>query len=148
MALASDARIVDHEAEDGTCGLISLVGVKYTEARRAAESAVDRVVARLGARALPAATSTTPLYGAEPRSGAAAPAPHNALARLRRVHGTRAGEVASAAAAVSWLKNSLKPISTLIPLLVFLLPALPALPFLKLWMKKICKKMLGLLVST
>jgi glycerol-3-phosphate dehydrogenase len=44
-------------------GLFSLVGGKYTTARRLAERAVDRVVAHLGARAAPCSTRTARLPG-------------------------------------------------------------------------------------
>src|SRR5207245_1889647 len=44
--LASRGRIIDHEAEDGRPGLVSIQAVKYTTARASAEKAVDLVVRR------------------------------------------------------------------------------------------------------
>jgi glycerol-3-phosphate dehydrogenase len=44
-------RIVDHEREDGTSGFISILSVKYTTARAAAEEAVDLALRRLGGAA-------------------------------------------------------------------------------------------------
>ncbi len=51
----------DHGAEDGVPGLVSMVGPKLTTARLVAERAVDAVVRRLGRRAAPCRTATTPL---------------------------------------------------------------------------------------
>jgi glycerol-3-phosphate dehydrogenase len=62
-------RIIDHEGEDGTPGLVSLLGVKYTTARGVAESAVDVVTRRLGRRVAPCRTAHTPLPAARPLEG-------------------------------------------------------------------------------
>lgn len=61
--------IVDHEGEDGTPGLVSLLGVKYTTARGVAEKAVDIITRRLGRRAAPCRTAQTPLPAARPLKG-------------------------------------------------------------------------------
>jgi glycerol-3-phosphate dehydrogenase len=53
----------DHAA-DGAAGAITLIGVKYTTARLAAERAVDAVARRLGRRLKPSRTATTTLPGA------------------------------------------------------------------------------------
>ncbi len=67
--LSTRARLVDHEAEDGLPGLVTVQGVKYTTARAVAERAVDLVVRRLG-RDFPASrTSRTPLAQARPLEG-------------------------------------------------------------------------------
>jgi glycerol-3-phosphate dehydrogenase len=67
--LFSRGRVIDHEAEDSVPGLVSLLTVKYTTARAAAEKVVDLAAARLG-RALPrCATATTPLEWARPLPG-------------------------------------------------------------------------------
>lgn len=55
-------RIVDHAAAGGPAGALSVVGVKWTTARAAAERAVDRAVAMLGRRAR-GRTASTPLDG-------------------------------------------------------------------------------------
>jgi len=47
-ALRHDDAVIDHQAEDGVRGLVSVQLSKFTTARRAAERAVDVVVQRLG----------------------------------------------------------------------------------------------------
>ena len=55
--------ILDHESDNGTPGLLSVVGVKWTTARDVAEKTVDRV-AELLDRSLPAGqTADAPLVG-------------------------------------------------------------------------------------
>jgi glycerol-3-phosphate dehydrogenase len=61
--------VVDHEAEDGVPGLISVRGVKLTTARAEAEKVVDIVVRRLRRSAPPCRTATTPLAMARPLEG-------------------------------------------------------------------------------
>jgi glycerol-3-phosphate dehydrogenase len=56
-------RIVDHARTDGTEGLISLVGVKYTTARGVAEKAVDLALAKLGRARRRSSGSETPVHG-------------------------------------------------------------------------------------
>ena len=63
------SRLLDHEAEDGVPGLFSALAVKYTTGRALAEQAVDRVVARLGARVAPCRTAVTPLPAARELTG-------------------------------------------------------------------------------
>jgi len=63
------SRVVDHEAEDGLPGLVSVQSVKYTTARASAQAAVDVVEARLGRRATPCLTATTTLPRARPLPG-------------------------------------------------------------------------------
>jgi glycerol-3-phosphate dehydrogenase len=46
--LARRSNVIDHAVTDGVAGLVSLVGIKYTTARLAAEKAVDAVCAKLG----------------------------------------------------------------------------------------------------
>jgi len=53
-------QIVDHGHEDGIEGLYTVLGAKYTTARRLAERAIDRIVARLGATG-PCTTRSEPL---------------------------------------------------------------------------------------
>jgi glycerol-3-phosphate dehydrogenase len=59
-------RLIDHEREDGTPGLISVVAVKYTTGRAVAEQAVDLAVARLGRRAAPCRSAEQSLPGLAP----------------------------------------------------------------------------------
>lgn len=59
--LWSHSLLVDHEAEDGLAGLVTVVGAKYTAARAAGEKAVDLAFRRLGRPAPPCRTADTPL---------------------------------------------------------------------------------------
>jgi glycerol-3-phosphate dehydrogenase len=70
--LETRSRVVDHEAEDGVRGLVSLRSVKLTTARAEAEKAVDLVLRRLGRSAPPCRTATTPLPAAHPMEGSPA----------------------------------------------------------------------------
>jgi glycerol-3-phosphate dehydrogenase len=65
-------RLLDHEAADGMPGLISLLTVKYTTARAAAQRAVDLACRRLGRAAAPCRTATTALTWARPLLGSLA----------------------------------------------------------------------------
>src|SRR5919106_294280 len=56
-------RIVDHKKEEGVEGLVSVMGVKLTEARHVAEKTIDLVFAKLGATPPKSATAKTPLHG-------------------------------------------------------------------------------------
>jgi len=58
-------QIIDHARLDGRQGLVTLQGVKYTTARLVAEAAVDLAFAKLGRRAPPCRSATTPLPGGE-----------------------------------------------------------------------------------
>ena len=58
-------QIVDHSRSDGLGGLISMIGVKFTEARRVAEKAVDIVLRQLGATAPGCSTHVTPVHGGD-----------------------------------------------------------------------------------
>jgi glycerol-3-phosphate dehydrogenase len=55
--------IYDH-ANEGAPGAFTVIGVKYTTARRVAERTVDQVARRLGKRVAPSRTATTVLPGA------------------------------------------------------------------------------------
>jgi glycerol-3-phosphate dehydrogenase len=63
VQLVRHHRIYDHQREDGVEGLISLSGVKFTEARYVAEKAVDEIFRKLGQRPSHSMTAVTPLYG-------------------------------------------------------------------------------------
>jgi glycerol-3-phosphate dehydrogenase len=58
-------QIVDHGRLGHLDGIVSVLGAKYTTARRVAELAADLIVARLGSSARPCQTSTTPVVGGE-----------------------------------------------------------------------------------
>jgi glycerol-3-phosphate dehydrogenase len=70
--LRTRGRLLDHEAEDGLAGLASLLTVKYTTARRAAEEAVDLACRRLGKALAPCRTAETTLPWARPLTGSLA----------------------------------------------------------------------------
>jgi glycerol-3-phosphate dehydrogenase len=57
-------RLYDHRKEDGVEGLISVSGVKFTEARYVAEKTVDLVFTKLSNRAPKSSSAATPLYDA------------------------------------------------------------------------------------
>ena len=58
-------RIRDHRKEEGVEGLVSVIGVKFTEARHVAEKVVDLVFSKLGKKPPKSTTAFTPLYGAQ-----------------------------------------------------------------------------------
>ena len=60
-ALASRARVIDHEQQNGIAGLISVEGTKYTTARGVAERAIDLVFHKWGRKAPPCRTADTPV---------------------------------------------------------------------------------------
>ena len=57
------SQLIDHQAVDGTKGLVTMIGVRYTTARGVAERAVDLVFKKLGKNPRPSHTSTTPIHG-------------------------------------------------------------------------------------
>jgi glycerol-3-phosphate dehydrogenase len=69
QGLWSQGLLVDHEAEDGVEGLLSVQGAKYTTARAMAQRAVDRVLQRLGRASPPCRTAVTLLPEARPLEG-------------------------------------------------------------------------------
>lgn len=80
-------QLVDHAARGEAEGFVSVLGAKYTTARRLAERAIDLVIRKLGRRPVPCATHETPLAGGD----------IDDLAGFRRAvadrHGQRASEV-------------------------------------------------------
>jgi glycerol-3-phosphate dehydrogenase len=65
VKLMRAGRVYDHLREDHIGGLITVVGVKYTTARKVAEKAVDLAVERLGRRARPCQTQGVPIWGGQ-----------------------------------------------------------------------------------
>jgi glycerol-3-phosphate dehydrogenase len=65
VRLIRKSRVVDHHKKDGISGLISVLGVKYTTARNAAEKAVDLVFQKLEKKSPACETHTTRVYGGE-----------------------------------------------------------------------------------
>jgi glycerol-3-phosphate dehydrogenase len=65
VPLVRDSRIYDHEAIDGLAGLLTVVGVKYTTARKTAQQTIDLALKKLGRHASPCQTHQTSLYGGE-----------------------------------------------------------------------------------
>jgi glycerol-3-phosphate dehydrogenase len=65
VQLTKRPQIHDHRAEGGLDGLISIVGVKFTEARRVAEKAVDLVFRKLGRTPPKSTTAITPVHGGQ-----------------------------------------------------------------------------------
>ena len=63
--LSTHPRIIDHAAEDGIEGLLSVVGMKYTTARDVAECMVDRVLTKLGTESRPCETCNRQLAGGD-----------------------------------------------------------------------------------
>ncbi|MBN1826125.1 MAG: glycerol-3-phosphate dehydrogenase/oxidase [Candidatus Eisenbacteria bacterium] len=61
--LTTKARLIDHAREGGPAGLLSVVGIKFTMARRVAEGIVDRVFRDRGVKPPPCRTGITPLWG-------------------------------------------------------------------------------------
>jgi glycerol-3-phosphate dehydrogenase len=64
VQLVKRYRILDHR-RDGVDGMISINGVKFTEARHVAEKAIDLVFRHLGRRPPRSRTAVTPLYGGQ-----------------------------------------------------------------------------------
>lgn len=64
IRFATRSRIIDH-AKDRIDGLFTLVGVRYTMARQAAERAVDLLLEKLGHKAVPSRTMVTPIFGGQ-----------------------------------------------------------------------------------
>ena len=65
VKLVRKSRIVDHHAENGLSGLISVMGVKYTTARHTAEKVVDLVNEKLELKSLACKTSSTRVVGGQ-----------------------------------------------------------------------------------
>jgi glycerol-3-phosphate dehydrogenase len=103
LKFAHRSRIVDHAAERGLAGLLTLIGVRYTTGPADAVEVVDLAIRQLGRPAAPSRLRWTPVRGGEVRDfealvrevQAAAPVPMDArVARaLAHNHGSAYGEV-------------------------------------------------------
>jgi glycerol-3-phosphate dehydrogenase len=65
VQLTKRAQILDHRTEGGRDGLISVIGVKFTEARHVAEKTVDLVFRKLGGTPPKSTTAMTPVHGGQ-----------------------------------------------------------------------------------
>ena len=65
VQLLREHQLYDHRKDDHIEGLISVKGVKFTEARYVAEKTVDTVFRKLGSKPAKSQTAFTPLYGGE-----------------------------------------------------------------------------------
>jgi glycerol-3-phosphate dehydrogenase len=65
VKLVRKGRVFDHRLEDGIHGLITVVGVKYTTARKVAEKAVDLVFKHLGKEPPGSMTHITQLHNGQ-----------------------------------------------------------------------------------
>ncbi|MCB0123460.1 MAG: glycerol-3-phosphate dehydrogenase/oxidase, partial [Caldilineaceae bacterium] len=63
VRLVRRSQVLDHQRTGGVAGLLSIVGVKYTSARHAAQKAVDLALAKLGMAPVACRTHSTPLFG-------------------------------------------------------------------------------------
>jgi glycerol-3-phosphate dehydrogenase len=61
--LIGEGRIVDHREDAGVEGMISVVGVKFTDARSMAEKAIDRVFETLGYKPPKSTSAEIPVHG-------------------------------------------------------------------------------------
>jgi glycerol-3-phosphate dehydrogenase len=65
VQLLREHELYDHSKDDHLDGLISVKGVKFTEARYVAEKTVDAVFRKLGSKPARSQTAFTPLYGGQ-----------------------------------------------------------------------------------
>ena len=65
VRLVRKGRVLDHSKEDGIHGLITVVGVKYTTARKVAEQAVDLVFKHLGSEPPESKSQFTQLHNGQ-----------------------------------------------------------------------------------
>jgi glycerol-3-phosphate dehydrogenase len=104
VRLLQHHRIIDHAREDAIEGLISLVGVKYTTSRLAAQQVVDRVCGKLGRSTGRCLTDRRPIFGGvsepidqfsagEVKASDDTGLPPEQLTKLIRLYGTRYREV-------------------------------------------------------
>ncbi|MFQ5648752.1 MAG: FAD-dependent oxidoreductase [bacterium] len=65
VKLLKTYQIIDHRADGGVEGLLSVVSVKYTTARDVAEKTIDCALRKLGRKPVSSPTRSTPVYGGD-----------------------------------------------------------------------------------
>jgi len=65
LSYGKRSRLIDHGAEDGLEGLISLIGIRYTMGRGEAARAVDLVARKLGRNPPPIPVGSVPVHGGD-----------------------------------------------------------------------------------
>lgn len=65
LSYGKRSRLIDHAAEHGTQGLVTLIGVRYTTARREAGRAIDLIEKKIGKVARRGAPPPTAIFGGE-----------------------------------------------------------------------------------
>ncbi len=65
VRLLRESQIHDHQKDVQLAGLVSIVGVKYTTARKTAQEAVDLVLKKLGHKNAVCKTQAAPVYGGQ-----------------------------------------------------------------------------------
>jgi glycerol-3-phosphate dehydrogenase len=65
LSYGKRSRIVDHQKEHGIEGLVTLVGVRFTTARREASKAIDLIFRKLGKAFRKCVTDVTPIHGGQ-----------------------------------------------------------------------------------
>jgi glycerol-3-phosphate dehydrogenase len=65
LSYGKRSRIIDHAQAHGIDGLITLIGVRYTTARREAQRAVDLAISKIGIKTRSSSTALTPIFGGE-----------------------------------------------------------------------------------
>jgi glycerol-3-phosphate dehydrogenase len=65
LSFGKESRVVDHRAAHGICGLVSLVGIRFTTARADAARALDLLLQQLPSAPPDAGTSRLPLAGGD-----------------------------------------------------------------------------------
>jgi glycerol-3-phosphate dehydrogenase len=68
VILSRKSRLIDHEKEDGIRGLVSLIGVRYTTSRGAAEKCIDLVLQKLDKKFSQSKSASIPVYGGDIKS--------------------------------------------------------------------------------
>jgi glycerol-3-phosphate dehydrogenase len=82
VSRAHQSVVIDHQRTDAVAGLVSVIGVKFTTARRVAERAVDLAFHKLGRTPPPCTAKQVPLTGAQGFEDSP-PAMHRAIRELK-----------------------------------------------------------------
>lgn len=65
LSYGKRSQFIDHSKIHGTDGILTIIGVRYTTARSAAEGVVDLICRRLGRKPRASTTAVTPVYGGQ-----------------------------------------------------------------------------------